>query len=131
MQQDMDIQHPQQVDTRPRSKWFRSTVQDSRQVDPPQRYFRQSVPPERLSYMAPMTKLNNSEPSSFGEATKHDAWQEVMVEEYDSIMKNQVWEVVQRHEGKKVVGSKWIYKVKRGEVQGTLRGKGVFTKGGY
>ena len=35
-----------------------------------------------------------------------------MVEEYDSIMKNQVWEVVSRPEGKKVVGSIWIYKVK-------------------
>ena len=35
-----------------------------------------------------------------------------MVEEYDSIMKNQVWEVVSRPKRKKVVGSRWIYKVK-------------------
>ena len=35
-----------------------------------------------------------------------------MVEEYDLIMKNQVWEVVPRPEGKKVVGSRWVYKVK-------------------
>ena len=35
-----------------------------------------------------------------------------MVEEYDSIMKNQVWEVVARLEGKKMVWSRWIYKVK-------------------
>ena len=54
LQQDTDIQQPQQVDTRPRPKWFRSTVQDSRQVDPPQTSFRRSVPPERLSYMALM-----------------------------------------------------------------------------
>ena len=63
-------------------------MQDSRQLDPPQRYFRQSVPPERLSYMALMTELINSEPSSFEEAAQHDVWQEVMVEEYESIMKN-------------------------------------------
>ena len=63
-------------------------MQDSRQVDPPQRSFRGSVPPERLSYMALMTELINSEPSSFGEAVQHDVWQEAMVEEYDSIMKN-------------------------------------------
>ena len=43
-----------------------------------------------------MTELINSEPSSFEEATQHDVWQEAMVEEYDSIMKNQVWEVVSR-----------------------------------
>ena len=63
-------------------------MDDSRQVDSPQRSFRQSVPPERLSYMALMTKLIKSEPSSFGEAAQHDVWQEAMVEEYDSIMKN-------------------------------------------
>eukprot|EP00253_Pinus_taeda_P005880 PITA_05880 len=34
-----------------------------------------------------------------------------MVEEYDSIMKNNVWEVVSRPDNKSVVGSKWIYKV--------------------
>ena len=62
--------------------------------------------------MAPMTELINSEPSSFAKAAQHDVWQEAMVEEYDSIMKNKVWEVVPRPEGKKVVGSRWIYKVK-------------------
>ena len=35
-----------------------------------------------------------------------------MVEEYDSIMRNEVWEVVLRLEGKSVVTSRWIYKVK-------------------
>ena len=74
LQQETNIQQSQQVDTRPRPKWFRSTVHDSRQVDPPQTSFRQSVPPERLSYMALMTELINSEPSNFGEATKHYVW---------------------------------------------------------
>ena len=58
--------------------------------------------------MALMTKLINSEPSSFREDAQHDVWQEAMVEEYDSIMKNQVWEIVLRPQGKKVVGSRWI-----------------------
>ena len=35
-----------------------------------------------------------------------------MVEEYDSIMRNDVWEVVPRPEGKSVVTSRWLYKVK-------------------
>ena len=59
-----------------------------------------------------MTELINSEPSSFKEAAQHDVWREAMVEEYVSIMKNQVWAVVLRPEGKKVLGSRWIYKVK-------------------
>jgi hypothetical protein len=35
-----------------------------------------------------------------------------MMEEYTSIMKNDVWEVVPRPQGKSMVGSKWIYKIK-------------------
>ena len=34
------------------------------------------------------------------------------MEEYNSIMKNGVWEVVPRPEGKSVVSSKWLYKIK-------------------
>ena len=34
------------------------------------------------------------------------------MEEYDSIMQNDVWEVVPRPEGKSIVTSRWIYKVK-------------------
>ena len=35
-----------------------------------------------------------------------------MIKEYQSIIKNDVWEVVPRLEGKSVVTSKWIYKIK-------------------
>jgi hypothetical protein len=35
-----------------------------------------------------------------------------MLEEYDSIMRNDVWEVVPRPEGKSVVTSRWLYKTK-------------------
>ena len=34
-----------------------------------------------------------------------------MIEEYQSIMKNDVWYVVPRQERKSVVTSKWIYKI--------------------
>ena len=35
-----------------------------------------------------------------------------MIEEYQSTMKNDVWHVIPRLEGKSVVTSKWIYKIK-------------------
>ena len=35
-----------------------------------------------------------------------------MLEEYKSILMNDVWEVVPRPQGKSMVTSKWIYKVK-------------------
>jgi hypothetical protein len=34
-----------------------------------------------------------------------------MVEEYESILKNDVWEVIPRPQGKLVVNFKWIYKI--------------------
>ena len=35
-----------------------------------------------------------------------------MIKEYQLIMKNDVWDVVPRPEGKPVVTSKWMYKIK-------------------
>ena len=35
-----------------------------------------------------------------------------MMEEYNSIMKNDVWEIVPRLEGKSMVTSMWLYKLK-------------------
>src|SRR5271168_5065088 len=54
----------------------------------------------------------DSEPSSYEEASSQQVWREAMQEEYSSIMKNDVWEVVPRPEGKSVVTSRWLYKVK-------------------
>lgn len=38
--------------------------------------------------------------------------EDAMMEEYQSIMKNDVWKVVLRQEGKSAVTSRWIYKIK-------------------
>ena len=54
-----------------------------------------------------------------------------MVEEYDSIMKNQVWEVVPRPQGKKVVGSRWIYKVKHAANESVEKYKARFVAKGF
>ena len=40
-------------------------------------------------------------------------WVEAMVEEYDSIVRNSVWDVVTRPENKLAVSSWWLYKVKK------------------
>ena len=35
-----------------------------------------------------------------------------MIEEYNSILKNDVWDVVPRPKNKSVVSSKWLFKIK-------------------
>jgi hypothetical protein len=54
-----------------------------------------------------------TEPSYFQEAVQDRTWVDSMVEEYDSIVKNSVWEIVPRPVDKLVVGSRWIYKAKQ------------------
>lgn len=61
--------------------------------------------------MALMNELIKTEPSSFKEAIEQPVWFDAMVEEYESIMKNSVWEVVSWPADKSIVGSRWIYKV--------------------
>ena len=82
-------------------------------VGPPRREVRESKAPERFySYMAQVTSLRDTVPTTYEEASVHQVWRDAMMEEYNSIMKNGVWEVVSRPERKSVVTSKWIYKIK-------------------
>jgi hypothetical protein len=59
-----------------------------------------------------MTHIIDLEPNFHGEASCEKVCQDAMTKEYQSILKNDVWDVVSRPEGKSVVTSKWIYKIK-------------------
>ena len=49
-----------------------------------------------------------------------------MVEEYKSIIKNDVWEVVPRPKNKSVVSSKWIYETKHSVYDDIDKYKAIF-----
>jgi hypothetical protein len=59
-----------------------------------------------------MSKIIDLEPSTYEEVAKQQEWKDAMMEDYQSIMKTDVWEVVLRLEGKSMVTFKWIYKIK-------------------
>jgi hypothetical protein len=71
------------------------------------------------------------EPKNFNEASKDDHWVKVMNEEIDQIEKNNTWEMVQRPEGKNVIGSKWIFKNKFYEQGQVIRNKARLVCKGY
>eukprot|EP00253_Pinus_taeda_P016478 PITA_16478 len=52
------------------------------------------------------------EPTSFKEATSHDEWKETMQKEYDALIKNGTWKLVDPPLGTKPIGCKWVYKNK-------------------
>ena len=82
-------------------------------VGPPRREVKESKAPGRFpSYMAQVTNLRESEPTTYEEDSANQVWRDVMMEEYNSIMKKGVWEVVPRPEGKSVMTSKWLYKIR-------------------
>jgi hypothetical protein len=59
-----------------------------------------------------MCDLLEEEPTFFEESIQRKEWVDAMTEEYQSIMKNEVWEIVPRPRNKDVVSSKWLFKIK-------------------
>jgi hypothetical protein len=78
-----------------------------------------------------MSHIIDTEPSCHGEAASQQVWQDAMTEEYQSIMKNDVWDIVLRPEGKSVVTSKWIYKIKHAVDGSVEKYKARFVAGGF
>ena len=67
---------------------------------------------KRITKKALLCDFIDKEPSNYEEATERKEWKDAMIEEYQSIMKNDVWYVVPRPDGKSVVTCKWVYKIK-------------------
>jgi len=73
-----------------------------------------------------MSTIIQNEPSSFSDDVKHQGRKDAMTKEYESIMKNDVWEVVPRPQNKIVVTSKWLYKIKHVADGSTKKYKAYF-----
>ena len=65
------------------------------------------------------SKLYNTEkslsldtPSSVAEALNNHKWKQAMQEEFSALMRNQTWCIVPPEQNIKLVGNKWIYRVK-------------------
>ena len=70
--------------------------------------------PERYTgYMALMGECVVREPSFFKEAVQQLVWVDAMVEKYDSVFHNSVWDMVPRLEDKSMVRSHCLYKVRK------------------
>jgi len=52
------------------------------------------------------------ESAGYEEALKDSKWKKAMEEELSMIQKNNTWTLVDRPEGRKVIGVKWIYRTK-------------------
>ena len=80
-----------------RPSWLRDTLEDAERPIAPRGTFCESKKLNRYQgYLVDMSTIVQSESGSFEEVIKHQVWKDAMHEEYESIMKNDVWEVVLR-----------------------------------
>jgi hypothetical protein len=77
--------------------WARQTLQEAEGHKAPQGTTRESKRPKRFSsYLSAMNHIIDSETSYHGEASGEQVWQDAMTKEYQSILKNDVWDIVPR-----------------------------------
>ena len=63
-------------------------------------------------YVALLCDIIDKESSNYEAALEKKEWKDSMIQNYLSIIKNDVQDLVPRPKGKSVVTSKWIYKIK-------------------
>jgi hypothetical protein len=107
--------------------WARERIQDAEKYGTPEGTMRHIKKPKPFSsYMALMCDLIEKEPTCFEEPIQKKEWVDSMKEEYQSIIKNDVWEIVPRPKNKDVVSSKWLYKIKHATYGSIEKHKEIF-----
>lgn len=71
------------------------------------------------------------EPTTFFEAEKHQCWRQAMLEDMSSIEDNHTWCLVDLPPGHRLIGLKWVYKLKKDEHGVILKHKARFVAKGY
>ncbi|XP_016173919.1 uncharacterized protein LOC107616481 [Arachis ipaensis] len=56
--------------------------------------------------------LQNPEPSTYEEAATQTCWRETIQAELQALNQNQTWCLIELPTGKKIVGCKWVFRVK-------------------
>ncbi|WCJ29343.1 cysteine-rich RLK (RECEPTOR-like protein kinase) 8 [Euphorbia peplus] len=71
------------------------------------------------------------EPKDFYEAEDDEFWLMAMQEELDQFKRSEVWTLVPRPKGQKLVGTKWVLKNKLDELGNLVRNKATLVAQGY
>jgi hypothetical protein len=75
--------------------------------------------------------VNADEPGSLEEAIHDPCWYAAMKEEMQAIVENGTWEMSDLPQGRKAIGLKWVFKVKRNEQGSVIRHKARLVVKGY
>ena len=65
------------------------------------------------------TQIQSSLPKNTCEALKEPKWKKAIEDEYNALMKNKTWTLIPNSQSYKLVGNKWVYRVKE-NLDGTI-----------
>ena len=96
-------------------RWLKQTLQDSKLSAPLLGKTRSSSRHASGNFVdySIVAIACNEEPLTFEDACDDPHWMSAMQSEMDSIHKNGTWELCELPKGKNVIGTKWVYKIKR------------------
>ncbi|GJV98675.1 nucleotide-binding alpha-beta plait domain-containing protein [Tanacetum coccineum] len=92
---------------------------------------KQRVPYNPSANHATVLPTTITEPTSFTVANNSSRWRHAMKEEYDALMKNEMWSLVPRASNTNVVDGKWVYRLKRDKNGAITRYKARFVAKGF
>jgi len=75
--------------------------------------------------------LSVIEPTTVDEALSDDGWKLAIQEELNQFQRNDVWDLVPKHQQKIIIGTKWIFKNKLNEQGEVVRNKVRLVAEGY
>ena len=113
-------------------------------VDQPRRSPREHRPPVRFGFdeFADVARADHvafnvcqiEEPATIGEALSSEhskQWKEAADSEFEALMDNETWELVDLPEGREAIGCKWVFKLKHTSDGQVERFKGRLIAKGY
>ena len=109
----------------PRAREVRRPVRKNRGVVP--QYLNEYV----LDIAAGSAECVEEEPNSVEEAKQKKVWRDAMADELESHRRNNTWELVPQPKGRKVIGSKWVFKVKKNELGQVVKCKARIVAQGF
>ena len=92
-----------------RPTWACDIIREAERYGAPEGSKRQRI---YSNYVALMSNLVDEEPTCFEVASKKKEWMKAMIEEYQSIIKNDFWDVIPIPNEKSIVCSKQIFMTK-------------------
>ena len=75
--------------------------------------------------------VSAEEPATLADAERQPCWRKAMEEELQSIEENQTWSLAKLPKGRRAIGLKWVFKVKRDEQGKVVRHKARLVVKGY